>query len=350
MAIDSRFFLNNGPFMVIDLMQKLEVPHEIIGDGSILIHDVAVLASASSSQISFFSNHKYTDDLHQTKAGACLIKEVDIPMAPNSMTLIVVDDPYSTYARMVEFFYTESFIADHNKAFISDRSYVNAEAKIGAEVYIEAGAYVGRGAVIGDGCIISASAYVGDGVSLGKNCIIGPNASIVHSDIGDDCIIYAGARIGQDGFGFALYQREIHKIKQLGMVIIGNRVEIGANSCIDRGTIEDTKIGDDTKIDNLVQIAHNVIIGKACVIVGQVGIAGSTTIGDGVMIGGQTGIAGHLHVGDGAILESQSGVTYDIEKGARVAGHPAVPAMQWRRQQIFLQKAVTKNGSDTNGF
>ncbi len=343
MAIDSRFFINHGPFKLIELMQSLAIQYEIIGDPNILVEDVAVLAEAKSSQITFFANHKYTEQLHQTKAGVCLIKEVDIPIAPESLTLVVVEDPYSTYARIVGVFYTERFILDRNLSQISPGAYVNESAKIGQRVYIESGAYIGALTVVGDGCIIAANAYIGDGVTLGPNCRIGPNASIIHSDIGRNCVVYPGARIGQDGFGFALYQGETHKITQLGRVVVGDRVEIGANTCIDRGTIEDTKIGNDTKIDNLVQIGHNVIIGNSCIIVGQVGIAGSTTLGDGVMIGGQAGVAGHLQIGAGAILESQSGVTSDIEKGGRVAGHPAVPAMQWRRQQVFFQKAVSKS-------
>lgn len=190
--------------------------------------------------------------------------------------------------------------------------------------------------------MIEPNVVIAQGCKIGKNCRIGNNASIAYSIIGDNCYIYTGARIGQDGFGFQFMNGQHHRIPQLGRVIIGNDVEIGANACIDRGALDDTIIGDGSRIDNLVQIAHNDKLGRGCVIVSQVGIAGSCTLGDYVVLGGQVGLADHLNIGSGAQVAAQSGAMRDIEAGAVVMGSPCVPIKDFMRQVSFLQKNSKK--------
>jgi UDP-3-O-[3-hydroxymyristoyl] glucosamine N-acyltransferase len=183
---------------------------------------------------------------------------------------------------------------------------------------------------------------IAQGCKIGANCRIGSNASIAYSIIGNNCYIYTGARIGADGFGFQLMAGQHHRIPQLGRVIIGNDVEVGANTCIDRGALDDTIIGDGTRIDNLVQIAHNDKLGRGCVIVSQVGIAGSCTLGDYVVLGGQVGLADHLNIGSGAQVAAQSGAMRDIEAGAVMMGSPCVPFKDYMRQVSFVQKNSKK--------
>jgi len=202
---------------------------------------------------------------------------------------------------------------------------VDASAKLEDGVVVEAGAIIGAGAEIGAGSVVGAGAAIGAGTRIGRQCHIGHAATVQHALIGNHVIIHPGVRIGQDGFGYTPGPRGLEKIPQIGRVIIQDYVEIGANTAIDRGALDDTVIGEGTKIDNLVQIAHNVRIGRHCVIVAQVGIAGSTTLGDGVMIGGASGINGHVTIGDGAQLAALSGVAGDVPAGALWGGQPARP-------------------------
>jgi UDP-3-O-[3-hydroxymyristoyl] glucosamine N-acyltransferase len=211
-------------------------------------------------------------------------------------------------------------------------------------VRIEPGAVVGREAQIGRGTVIAAGAVVGYRVTIGRGCYIGPGASVIHALVGDRVIIHAGVRIGQDGFGFAMGPQGHLKVPQVGRVIIQDDVEIGANSCVDRGALKDTIIGEGTKIDNLVQIGHNVVIGRHCVIVGQVGISGSTELGDFVVMGGQSGAVGHIRIGSGAQIAGGSHATADIPPGARMGGTPAVPMIEFGRQIAILKRMGRRGG------
>ena len=285
-----------------------------------IIKGVNTLKNATEDHLSFFSNSKYKNDLYITKAGACLVKKEDIDLVPDHVTKIICKDPYLTYAYLLDLLIEEK--VNHN---------------------ISSNAYISPMANIGQNCSIEPNAYIGDEVILGDNIIIGHSATINNCHIGDNSIIHPGARIGQDGFGFTIgLDGNTKKIKQLGKVVVGTNVEIGANTSIDRGTIEDTIIGDYTKIDNLVQIGHNVIIGKNCIICAQVGIAGSSKIGDYVMIGGQAGINGHISIGDRVQIAAKSGVVSNLENDEKVGGFPAINIIDWHKQSIFLRNGLKR--------
>jgi len=215
---------------------------------------------------------------------------------------------------------------------------VHPTARIAEGVVIEPGAVVGPQVTIGTGTTIAAGAIVGFRVSLGRDCYVGAGASLTHAIVGNDVIIHAGVRIGQDGFGFAMSPKGHSKIPQIGRVIIGDNVEIGANSTVDRGALSDTTIGEGTKIDNLVQIAHNVVIGRHCIIVAQSGIAGSAELGDFVVMGAQSGVVGHVKVGSGAQIAGMAHVKDDVEAGARMGGTPARPFKEWARELAAIRQ------------
>jgi UDP-3-O-[3-hydroxymyristoyl] glucosamine N-acyltransferase len=223
-------------------------------------------------------------------------------------------------------------------AWISPSAHVDSSARIGADCWIDHGVVIGAGVEIGDRCRIGSHAVIGAGVVIGADGTIGANATVQCALIGAKVNIYPGARIGQDGFGFAMGVQGHLKVPQLGRVIIGNNVEIGANTTIDRGAGPDTVIGDGCWIDNLVQIGHNVQLGRGCVVVAQVGISGSTQFGDFVAAGGQSGFAGHLKIGSGAKIAAQAGVIGDVPAGQTYGGYPAVPRLEWLRQSVILGK------------
>jgi UDP-3-O-[3-hydroxymyristoyl] glucosamine N-acyltransferase len=222
---------------------------------------------------------------------------------------------------------------------------VHQSATIAEGVTIEPGAVVGREAVIGAGSIIAAGATVGYRVVLGADCYVGAGATVTHAVIGKGVIIHSGARIGQDGFGFAMSGKGHLKVPQIGSVIIGDNVEIGANTTIDRGSLSDTIIGDGTKIDNQCQIAHNVVIGRHCILVAQTGIAGSSELGDFVVMGARSGVLGHVKIGSGAQIAGMAHVKNDVEPGARMGGTPARPFQEWAREVAAVRKLGRANGS-----
>jgi UDP-3-O-[3-hydroxymyristoyl] glucosamine N-acyltransferase len=225
---------------------------------------------------------------------------------------------------------------------ISPQASIHSTAQIGKNCFVGPHAVIEENVVIGDDCRIESGAVIAQGCRIGHHCRIGSNAYVSYCNMGNDCYIYAGARIGCDGFGFNLKDGRHVRIPQVGRVLIGNDVEIGANACIDRGALDDTVIGDGTRIDNLVQIAHNDVVGRGCVLVAQVGIAGSCTLGDYVVCGGQVGLADHLTIGSGAQIAAQSGAMRDIEPGAVVMGSPTVPFKDFMRQVAFLQRNSKK--------
>ena len=328
------FYKKSGPFSLEKIVEKINV--KVIGNNQLVINDIAPLAVAEQSDITFFFNTKYVNDLKNTRAGACILKEEHIKYAPKGATLVVTSNPQLVYALFIAILYPEQT----KKPIISKSADIDVSAKIGDNCTILDGAVIGKNAVIGDFAYIGCNTVIGDNVVIGSNTKIESNATVVYAIIGKNCSIYSGVRIGQDGFGFIPGGP---KIKQVGIVEIGNNVEIGANVCIDRGTLGNTVIKDNCKIDNLVQIGHNVEIDENTIIVAQVGISGSTKIGKNVMLGGQVGIAGHLKIGDKVMVAAQSGVINDIAEGEVVGGYPAIKINDWHRQSIFLKKQINRS-------
>ena len=340
---DPQFFKNHGPFSLQKLAKIGGAEVAKAGNEDYSIEDVAPLKTANAHEISFLDNAKYKDDFKNTKAGACIIHPDMCEFAPKSTALLLSKSPYKSYALIAQAFYPNE---TPQKAIISEHAIVDAGAKIGENVTIADGAVVKKGAEIGAHSWIEENAVIGENVKIGTHSRVGVGATLSHCYIGDHSRVYTGVRIGQDGFGFAIDPAGHVKVPQLGRVIIGDHVEIGANTTIDRGAGPDTIIGDGTWIDNLVQIGHNVQIGRGCVIVSQVGISGSTVIEDFVAIGGQAGIAGHLRIGQGVRIAAQTGVMRDIPAGEEHMGSPSMPIRQQMKQVAMLKRLIKNNKSN----
>jgi UDP-3-O-[3-hydroxymyristoyl] glucosamine N-acyltransferase len=337
---DPRFFKVDGPFT---LARLAEVSASLIGEGAdpdAMFDGVAPLDKAGPDDVSFFDNKRYAAAFAKSKAGACVVEAGWASKAPNGMALLVSDYPYLAFARLAQAFYPD----ERPSPGIAPSAVVDPTARLGTDCWVDAGAVIGRNVQIGKRCRIGANAVIGDAVVLGDDCAVGASASLSHCIVGSRAVIYPGARVGQDGFGFATDASGHTKVPQLGRVMIGDDVEIGANTTIDRGAGPDTVIGAGCRIDNLVQIGHNVQLGKGCVIVAQAGISGSTKIGDNVMIGGQSGLSGHLEIGQGAQIAAKSGVRSNIPAGIQYGGFPAVPIRDWHRQVITLAGLSKRKG------
>lgn len=339
---DSRFFKKPAPVSITEIVDLTGAQVHIKDGQSVeMSHsfdDVAPLDRAASNEVSFLDNVKYADIFTQTKAGACFIKSKFIERAPKDTILFVSDDPYTAYAILANHLYQTP---PHQPA-IAPNTTVAPSATIGGNVRLDSGVSIGENATIGNNTHIGANTVIDDGVVIGDNCQIGALCSISHSVIGDHVKLHRGIHIGQDGFGFAPSKTGIIKVPQLGRVMIGNHVEIGSGTCIDRGAGPDTTIGNHCKIDNLVQIGHNVQIGNYAIIVSQAGLAGSSIIGDGAMIGGQVGLSGHISIGAGAKVAAKSGVMHNIPPGSTYGGAPAIPIKEWHRQTVAITKLTKK--------
>lgn len=330
---DSNYFTKSRAFTSAEIAEM--VGGKLVGNFSQVIEDIATLANAGPSDLAFFTNAKYLNDFRATRAGLCIIEERYVNDAPAGLNLLVCENPYYAYAVFANALYPRTSIINTHQG-VSEFAKIHPSVTLGQNCVIEDGVEIGEGTQIGHNVTIARN------VRIGKGCEIGANSSLSHCEIGDATIIHNGVMIGQDGFGFAPSPRGVLKVPQLGRVIIGSQVEIGAGSCIDRGAIEDTRIGDCTKIDNLVQIGHNVVLGRFCFIAAQAGIAGSTEIGDGVMIGGQAGFAGHIKIGNGASVAAQSGVMSDVPPGNKIGGSPALEIRKWLKATALLKKMVEK--------
>lgn len=337
---DSRFFDHNGSITLKELLQltgaKIYNKNNISDE--VEITDVSPIETAKENQVSFLISAKYLTAFKTSKAGFCFVNEKFADKAPDSMIALVHNNPYKAYAIIASKFYENKSILGN----ISKNAVISKSSKIGNNCYIGNFVVIEDNVIIGDNCYIDHNTVIKKSVVIGNSVRIASNVTISHAVIGDDVIIHPGAKIGQDGFGFASDSTGHLKVPQLGLVKIGNKVEIGANTTIDRGSSQDTVIADMVQIDNLVQLGHNVKIGKASVIVAQVGIAGSTKIGDFSVLGGQVGVSGHLNIGSGVQIAAQSGVTKDIDNGQVMGGYPAVPVRQWHRQTATLAK-ISKN-------
>lgn len=337
---DPRFFKKYKSFSISEISEisGAEIADGV--DGNIILDDVAPLHNATKQNLSFLDNVKYKHDFMNTLAGACFVSSEMMIHAPDDVICLVTSNPYKSYALAAQAFYPDMY--SDKDVIISDTAVIDKTAKIAKNVSIGHGSIIGRNAVIGDYSRIEANTVIGDNVEIGSYCKIGNNVTISHALIEDYVRIYPGARIGQDGFGFAISISGHVKVPQLGRVLIGSHVEIGSNTTIDRGSGPDTVIGQGTWIDNLVQIGHNAVIGQGCVIVSQVGVSGSAKIEDYVAIGGQVGIAGHITIGVGARIGAQAGVISDVPSGEEYLGSPAFPKSQFFRQVAALNRLIKK--------
>ncbi|MBV9858862.1 MAG: UDP-3-O-(3-hydroxymyristoyl)glucosamine N-acyltransferase [Alphaproteobacteria bacterium] len=335
---DPRFFARAGPLSLAALATltgaRLSAPEE----GDRLLRDVAPLETAEADEITFLDNRKYADAFAQSRAGASFVEQKMAGRAPAGMALLLTAEPYKAFARAAQAFYPESPNLPQRaaSAVIDPAAIVPEDCDIGPNVVIQARARLGAR------CRIGPNTAIGAGVELGDDCQVGANVTVSHCVVGARVVLHPGVRIGQAGFGFAPDPAGPVKIPQLGRVIIGDDVDIGANSTIDRGSGHDTVIGPGTMIDNLVQIGHNVVLGRGCILAGQVGISGSTRLGDFVMVGGQAGFAGHLQIGTGARIAAKAGLMRDVDPGATVCGSPAIPIGQFMKQTAILQRLARK--------
>ena len=316
-------------------------------DTGLAIMAIAPLEAAQPGALSFLDNPKYAALLAGTRATACLVPPRYAASVPQGTVALVLAEPYAAFARVVAKIYPDAMRpqSGFGGSGISPHAMVHPDARLEHGVVIDPGAVIGPHAEIGSGTLIGAHAVIGAQVRIGRDCAIASHVSLSHCLIGNRVIIHPGVRIGQDGFGFAMSARGHLKVPQVGRVIIQDDVEIGANSTIDRGANRDTQIGEGTKIDNLVQIAHNVSIGRHCILVAQSGIAGSTELADFVAIGGQSGIAGHLRIGTGAQVAGHSGVMHDVPARQRWGGTPARPVREWFRTITGIDKLLRSRGA-----
>ena len=336
--VDTRFFIHNGALSVSQIAEICDAELQTIGAENVSISDINTLSAAGDHEICFFYDRKKKAQGAEIKATACITTAELAPFVADGVVILTAADPKLAALKLKEAMYAEK----RPFAGIASTAKIHPTASLGEGCSVADYAVIGANVKIGKNTVVEPFAIVGDGCVIGDNCRLGAHSYIAYTIMGNNCYIYNGARIGQDGFGFETINGVHKRIPQLGRVIMGNDIEIGSCSCIDRGALGDTVIGDGCRVDNLVQIAHNDKLGRGCVIVSQTGIAGSCTFGDYVVCGGQTGFADHLTVGSGAQVAAQSGVMRDIEAGSVVMGAPAVPFKDFMRQVSFLQKNSKK--------
>lgn len=348
--IDQSFFENKGPFTLREIAGACEA---VLADekfADIQVKSVAALSGAGPDELSFLDNIKYKSDFMSSKAGACIVSEKMREFAPSGMAVLISQNPYKSYALAATLFFPDSVSSAYYGGYkcgksdgnVAPSAVIDPSAKIGEgcfigpNVVIEAGVQLGKGTRVEAGSIICASVQLGDACHIGSNC------NLSHCIVGNAVRVHNGSCIGQDGFGFALDPAGFVPVPQLGRVIIGDHVNIGANTTIDRGSSGDTVIGRGSIIDNLVQIGHNVQIGDGCVVVAQVGISGSTKVGSYSMLGGQAGVAGHIEIGSGVRIGAQSGISKSIPDGMEVMGTPAQEKRAHWKELATLKRLTRK--------
>ena len=307
----------------------------VVGNRDVDINTLSKIEEGKKGSLTFLANPKYTEFIYSTDASATIVSNDFEPTEKITTTLIKVKDPYSSFTTILELFNDDK----SKRSGISDKSDIDKSSTISKSSYVGSYTTIGKNSTVGDNCVIDNQVFIGNNVKIGNNCKIYPGTKILNDTIiGNSCIIHSSCSIGSDGFGFAPNDDGTYKkIPQTGNVVIGNNVEIGSNSTIDRATIGSTIIKDGVKLDNQIQIAHNVEIGKNTAIAAQSGIAGSTKIGKNCMIGGQVGIIGHLKIGDNVKIQAQAGVTSDVESNARITGTPAISYMNYNKSYIHFK-------------
>jgi UDP-3-O-[3-hydroxymyristoyl] glucosamine N-acyltransferase len=346
MPADPRFFAHAGPQRLDTILATCGASST--GDPGRCFDGVAPLNEAGPAEVSFLDNSRYFAALAETRAGAVVLQPEMASRVPAGCLPVLSPVPYLAFARIAALFHPPPPV----QPGIHSTAVVAPDAVLGEGVEIGPCAVVGARAELGAGCVLGPHAVVGDGVVLGEGCRLHAHSGISHAICGARVVLHPGARVGQEGFGFTpTPEGGFETLPQLGRVLLGDGVEIGANSCVDRGSHGDTVLGPGTRVDNLVQVAHNVRLGRGCVMVAQSGISGSTVVGDHVQIGGQAGIAGHLRVGAGAKVAAQSGVMRDVPPGGEVVGFPALPAKEAFRgyAAVRLLAARTRGGKGESG-
>ncbi|GJE43502.1 UDP-3-O-(3-hydroxymyristoyl)glucosamine N-acyltransferase [Methylobacterium soli] len=347
---DTVFFSTNHSLSLGDIAEAAGISLPAGADPATMFTGAAPLESAGRRDLAYMDNARYGDALAATRAGACLISPRFAARVPAETIALVTRDPYRAYAGLLARMHPEAVrpAALFGTEGVAPGAHVHPQARLEEGVQVDPGAVIGPGAEIGSGTIIGANAAIGPNVRIGRDCSIGAGTTLIHALVGNRVIVHPGARIGQDGFGFAMGVSHL-KVPQIGRVVIQDDVEIGANTTIDRGASRDTVIGEGTKIDNLVQIAHNVVVGRHCVIVSGVGISGSTTLEDYVVLGGQVGVVGHLRIGKGSQIAGSSNVNRDVPPGSRWGGTPAKPVRAWFRELTTLARLAERSGRNETG-
>jgi len=335
---DPQFFANAGPLRLAEIAKAIDA---VLAEGAnpdLQIADVAPLDTAGAGDLCFLDNPRYLAAFRSSNASACIVDPSYAEQAPGAMALLLTKSPYRAYALAARALYPDSAV----EPGVHPAAQVAASVRFGDRVRIEAGAVIGERVEIGDGVRVGANVVIDEAVEIGADTVIGSNASLSHCKVGARVNLHPGVRIGNRGFGFAVGREGSLDVPQLGRVIIEDDVEIGANSTIDRGSGPDTVIGAGSKIDNLVQIGHNVTIGRGCIVVAQAGIAGSTKLEDHVTLAAQGGIAGHLVIGAGAQVGAQAGVMRDVPPNTGVVGAPARPRREFFRLQAMFNRMLEK--------
>ncbi len=329
---DPRFFERSGPYTLRELAEIGEASLPDDADGDRLFNDVAALSEATAEQVSFLDNRKYVKALGESAAGAVVLAPDHVEQAPKTASLLISETPYRSFALIGQAFYPLPPVTPG----VAANAFVDPSATVDPSSQIDPGAAIMAEAVVERGAAIGPNAVIGPGVTIGAETRIGPNASVEYALVGSRVQIHAGARIGTRGFGVAMDGRGHVELRQTGRVIIGDDVEIGANTTIDRGMGPDTVIGDGCKIDNLVQIGHNARLGRGVVVAGLSGIAGSAVLEDFVVCAAMVGVAGHLTVGRGSQIAATSSVAKSLPPGGVYGGTPAVPMDQLYRRIAAL--------------
>lgn len=330
--IDYDFYSLNGPFPIKDVARDIEGKIQQQEHSDKMITGISNIKDANENEIIFLLNDNDISKVKNTNAAVCVVDKHNLHLIERykNLCVLISDNAYYSYAKAMSLFYSP-------KCFPYKKKWINKNNNL-----VSKSAFIHHSATIGTNTIIGANVVIGHGVRIGKNCVIRENVSISYSLVGNEVIIDPGCIIGQEGFGFVSHQSKQHTVPHVGRVIIEDKVRISCNTVIDKGFYEDTIIGENTLIDSLVKISHNVRIGRNCTILSQVAIAGGTVLGNNCLIAGQAGLVDYIKLGDNVSVAAKSGVTKDISSGLAVAGFPAIPINEWRKQVICQKKYLSK--------